>query len=471
MWSVARYLLIAALVVGPLLAGSYFDGWRWPMIVLLSGFSIVAVTGCRLRNLRSWKIRALLVMVVWLTIQGFWMMWNHKFIFIENEVKDGVHYLLHLEPNTSQQVPSMPGGVDFGEAFDRLSYIVPCLIALFLVAVGIRSGRLRLKPLLLTVFWTGVAVALLGIVQRFSGAKGIYWADMLADPRQKLFFGTYRSPAIACCYLNMCLAVGLSHLLARTRDAIMRNKKAIGSTLLYLLGITFLCAGAVYAGSKAGAVFTLLTLVMFAVWNIREIGWVVKRVTRLFTGGSVWEWVVTIGLMLLMTSLFLVGVAGTVVKRWQDAVDSEYTTWKVRTGTNEVLYKMVGDQDWGAFGFGAGSFYPLFSHYQGMVDGMENENLVYAHNDQLQTLVEWGWLGTACFAAIFFGALGLLVRQSFRVQEIGRSQGIYSKGIAIALLVIFVHAWVDFPFQIESIALVAAVLVGVAWGKASSATR
>jgi hypothetical protein len=85
-----------------------------------------------------------------------------------------------------------------------------------------------------------------------------------------------------------------------------------------------------------------------------------------------------------------------------------------------------------------------------------------AHNDHLQTIVEWGWVGYALWMILLLGALlkGALLT--------GRRQPLTSRilGISgtISLLGVLLHAIVDFPLQIPSIQLCTALIAGMLWG-------
>ena len=131
---------------------------------------------------------------------------------------------------------------------------------------------------------------------------------------------------------------------------------------------------------------------------------------------------------------------------------------------------MVGDESWGAMGMGPGSFYPLFPYYSGQIDTLITGIWVYAHNDYMQTLVEWGWLGTALLALCIGGGYFVLAREIFfHRNDHSKSRFIHMRGYLLAMTVFLVHAVIEFPFQIESLAVIFSVMLGVAW--ASPAVR
>ena len=131
---------------------------------------------------------------------------------------------------------------------------------------------------------------------------------------------------------------------------------------------------------------------------------------------------------------------------------------------------MVDDDSWGAMGMGPGSFYPLFPYYSGQIDTMITGIWVYAHNDYMQTLVEWGWFGTALLIACIAGGYLILAREIFfHRNDHSKSRFIHMRSYLLAMTVFLVHALIEFPFQIESLAVIFSVMLGVAW--ASPAMR
>jgi O-antigen ligase len=90
-----------------------------------------------------------------------------------------------------------------------------------------------------------------------------------------------------------------------------------------------------------------------------------------------------------------------------------------------------------------------------------------AHNDYLQALVEWGWLGTACWGIILGGAL-LQALSMIWDQAIPLENKALGFGGSIALTGVLLHACVDFPLQITSIQLSIALLCGILWGCSSN---
>jgi len=245
-----------------------------------------------------------------------------------------------------------------------------------------------------------------------------------------------------------------------------RNRLRAAYPILHISATIILLISIISAGSKAGMVFGLLTLVLWAVLNRRAIGRAFYRSSEFFSGHRRLERNLTAGALLIITILGTLSFAGTMSQRWQDAHESGYNGLSGRGVANAIQIEMIQDPAWGALGFGPGAFYPLFPYFS---KGSDIGGVyVYGHNDYLQTLVEWGWLGTSVFAALIVGGLYFFLRELFFYKEShAKSEIIYIRGYLIAMTTILLHAMVDFPFQIESIAATFSVILGIAWAMPS----
>lgn len=459
------YLLIISLIIGPLIVGSYFGFWRWPVIVTSSIASLLLIASYRPHHIHS---KWLAIVIIWPIIQGIWMWYNawgefHR--LPDYESGQLPWQLLELE---NQAFPLLPGTADKAEALDKLGYIIPCLGLFWGTRQLVISRPSWCQNIASTIFWTGASVALLGLIQRGTGAEGIFWNETLNFKKSPLFFGTYRSPGIATCFLNVSLAFGLSSILTVFRktpkNSNHKNNRRLIHSLGTAAGVIIITCGLITAGSKAGMALGVFTILLWATMNRRSITTAFKQSSNLFQGRRRTERNIVVTALILITALSLLSLAGVVSDRWQTAHNQDYSTLTGRMHANQVIIKMISDDGWGIMGCGPGSFYPLFPFYT----DVQNPNIrgiwVYAHNDYLQTLLEWGWLGTICFTTIIGGAIFLLSREIFfRRNHHSKTRFIYLRGYLIAMVTFLVHASVDFPFQIESLAIIFFVMAGVAW--------
>jgi hypothetical protein len=120
----------------------------------------------------------------------------------------------------------------------------------------------------------------------------------------------------------------------------------------------------------------------------------------------------------------------------------------------------------GVFGSGPGTFRAVFPSYNAGSTHPVSGSWRFLHQDYLQTILEWGWVGSSVWALLFFGGMVIGIRSYRRYGTrcwIPRRRVMQPVAI-IALAGVAMHALVDFPFQIESIQLYVATYLGVCWG-------
>jgi len=152
------------------------------------------------------------------------------------------------------------------------------------------------------------------------------------------------------------------------------------------------------------------------------------------------------------------------LKRWQSegqriASDARWRAFRVAMGALP---------DAGFFGFGPGTFRSVFPTYN---IGSANEaagRWRFLHEDYLQTLLEWGWLGGSLWGLLFFGGItvGIFSYNKRARREWRPRRRLLQPLVIIAVVGVALHALVDFPFQIESIQLYIATYLGICWGSA-----
>jgi O-antigen ligase len=122
--------------------------------------------------------------------------------------------------------------------------------------------------------------------------------------------------------------------------------------------------------------------------------------------------------------------------------------------------------DTGLFGFGPGTFRVVFPSYNVGSANQAPGSWRFLHEDYLQTLLEWGWLGSSLCALLFFGGITVGIRNYSKHarRDWTPRRRVLQPLVIIALGGVALHAVVDFPFQIESIQLYVATYLGLCWG-------
>ncbi|MDG1358355.1 MAG: O-antigen ligase family protein [Akkermansiaceae bacterium] len=472
--------LIAAIFIGPLLAGSYYGAWRWPLVYTSSIAALMLICGSRWQPASkpgNHGARLLLGLLVLSALQGVWMWFNAWGVFYNSaEYYDVASLPWRIDTLAGQPFPSLPGTADRAEAYDRLSYILPCLALVWGVRQLVVFRPSWCQHLAKSIFWSGAIIALIGVLQRASGTSSILWLDQLEQGLlTKHFFATYRSPGIATCFLNVALALGLPSVLNALRSDLdargFRAHYPMAYLLITIAAVIIIICAVITAGSKAGMAFGVITIILFCLLNRHAIGKAFRESsTQLFFGNKPIERNIFIGAIICITVFLILSFAGIMSERWSGAHKLNYSSLTGRLQANEVMLKMVADDGWGALGMGPGSFYPLFPYYSGQIESLVTGIWVYAHNDYMQTLVEWGWLGTSVLAACIGGGFLLLARELFfHRNDHSKKRFIHLRGYLLAMSIFLVHALIEFPFQIESLAVVFSIMLGVAW--ASPALR
>ncbi|QQL44338.1 O-antigen ligase family protein [Sulfuriroseicoccus oceanibius] len=448
----AIILVLIALVIGPLVLGSYYEPYRWPLLIVSALATVVAWFDKGTWRKPPWL---LWVLITGLIAHAGWMTYNAW----GNYLTDPFDWDKQIVQRADQPHPDLPGAMALNESLDRITYIIPCLLLVWIVRSLCITRPNFLRRVLTTLFWSGTAIGILGLLQQFTEAKGIFWSEELSWKYLSLFFATFRSPGIASTYLNVCLAAGLGLALHHPGGR-LRPGKAV----LYAIGSVILASAVVAAGSKAGIVLAGVTLLLFLAMNLRTMSSLFFKKRDAVGPKRIERLTLTVALLAIL-SLGALSLAELQVKRWEKAIDTDFGSWQARVKMNEVQIHMMTDKAWSPLlGYGVGSFHPLFPVFKNQVDEKIYGEVYYSHNDYLQTLVEWGWGGTGAFILLIGGGVGLLfVEIIFRSRHHRRSQLVLLRSVFIGMFTFLLHANVDFPFQIESLAVIFAVLLGIGW--------
>jgi O-antigen ligase len=139
----------------------------------------------------------------------------------------------------------------------------------------------------------------------------------------------------------------------------------------------------------------------------------------------------------------------------------------------EIYLRMIPDA--GVMGFGPGTFSAVFPSYQQTYDFAgravplfwKDGFFEHAHEDYLETLIEWGWLGALFWSVLIFGGIARGVMRYFQKQTPVSLRWLLSCSL-LALGGTLTQALIDFPLQIASIQLYVVVLLGICRGTSSA---
>lgn len=446
----AGWTLVAALVWAPWAYGGTRD-WALHTLQALLGFmGLMWLAGCCVGRRWPRVSRWLGGLTVGLLLLGWGMALN-------------AHHRLDLKLWQLQPVqplwPGLPGAADGPTSQRAMRSYTGLLLATLVTAHLARRGRWR-QRLWLTMVLTGVSVALFGVIQKLGGEPvlALTWEPDKRDLTNNFALFRCRNNAAAWLNLTLPLLVALAFVKTRKPGRPWSRSFWVCALLGTLTGIQL-------NPSRAGwAIAGLLLMAMLArvgwhFWRRRDYGLNPRRLWATAVAGAL-----ALGLM--------VGVIGwggwlTGWQRWQQ----QGVDWEGRLPW-EILLRMV--RDAGPTGFGPGSFDVIFPAYQATHDFggrlvpafWLNGRWIHAHQDYLQTLIEWGCAGGLLWAGLLAGGLATAIRTMAQGRLDFPTRWLLFSCVT-ALMGVLIHATMDFPLQIASSQLYAAVLLGLCWGTAA----
>jgi hypothetical protein len=380
----------------------------------------------------------LAVPAIGLAAQAWFMVWNAKY-----DYDPAAHEFVPLAPFLEWA----PGSLDRSLSLQSALQVSAILASILVICDLSRRSTWR-KRLLWTMALTGVSVALLGLAQKFTGARSVFWG---AEDMGQTFFATWRNHANAGAFLNLVwpLMAGFAAL------AFLRNS-AQWKKLLWTTAVVLCLAGLMVNTSRAACALGFFLAAWWAGW----IGWQFVQGRFGNVSPATIAIIVSVIVSLVAAVAVLTGIDSSFY-RWR-RFDRELTENNTRLLAAQVCLKMVPEAGW--WGFGPGTFataFPYFTHETGsQLRGQWN----YAHQDYLQTITEWGCVGSAGWAALVCGGVAHSLRRAWRFGgRLSDAARVTQFAVLTALLGVLLHALVDYPLQIASIQLYVAALLGVLW--------
>jgi O-antigen ligase len=155
--------------------------------------------------------------------------------------------------------------------------------------------------------------------------------------------------------------------------------------------------------------------------------------------------------------------------RWNQTMHSLFASqdgalWDGRLSIYRICWLSLNAAGW--FGFGPGTFSIVFPYLQQEHGGQLNGILRYAHQDYLQTILEWGKVGFILWALLIGGGIVRAFAHLCKNRRaLTRERNIWLVLCALSLTGVLIHSLVDFPLQIASLQLISAVLLGQLWAR------
>jgi O-antigen ligase len=376
-----------------------------------------------------------LLCLVLIVFQGFWMWFNAV-----AEYDTSYWQFIFLSP----PFPDFPGSWNKAATLHAFQGLVSLTIA-FLITSDLVSDRIWRQRLWTTIGLAAVSMILFGLAQRAFHAPSIFW---LKENTGNTFFATYRYHANAGAYLNLTWPI----LAILTVEA-WQGKETYVSRALWL-GALLLGLSACFINVSRGASGITLLLVVPAVLAFRTF----FREQLVFLPSKIGVvWLVLLSVFIAV--LILGGPIYQAQGRWEQ-IEHQINTDNPRLLVDQATFKMIPLA--GYFGFGPGTFSTMFPYFSGYLGNALRGFWVDAHEDYLQTLVEYGYVGTALWSFLFFGGLAKVIRGSFN-RHLRTFDRIECRGLSLALGSVALHSLFDFPLQIYSLQLYVITFLAYAW--------
>ena len=347
--------------------------------------------------------------------------------------------------------PSFTGSVDYAISAAWMFRAALLLGTMLFVSDLSQSNRWLLR-LWYVIGLAGGSIAFLGLLQKATGARMIFWQPP-PPPESGVttFFATYFYHGNAGAFLNLIwpLSAGLV-----IREFTSRSHP--GARALWAMVFMLTIAGVLANTSRMAQLVALILLVLIGLHYgpalLRKLSGAQKSVA---IAGAL-----AIGLTLI--ALAQATHLEQPLNRWRLLGERMPTDarWQASCIAMSALPHV------GFFGLGPGTFRIVFPSYNVQSGRSVPGTWRFLHEDYLQTVLEWGWLGSTLWTLLFFGGIAVAIRsyKTYGGRKWTPRRRVLQPLAIVALLGVAIHALVDFPFQIESIQLYVATYLGICWG-------
>ena len=443
------WLVVAAVVFAPWALGSIPPGARLGLQVLMGSAILCWLLGRLLTSDRIGVPGVVLACAAWLLAQGWWMVINAHSIYSSSK-----GLFLQTDPLWT----AGPGTVDPTVSWHAMLQATVVLGVLGLVADLGRWPRWRARLWAITAL-VGVSIAAFGLAQR-AGLTDAIARQM--PPGEGFTFATYNYHGNAGAFLNLVLPMVCGVALLAWR--LPRN----GAAKMIAGGMLLTCLAAAFVNvSKAAMALTVLLMVTLGGWTLFQ--------SDCPTGSDkrVRQWGAAAVVLTVLASLVTAVGGSAAWQRWA-ALPQQLDGSNGRMLMGQAAAPMAADA--GMWGYGPGTFKVLLPHSEHVPPALYRNWIVqehvpgervsiwsHAHQDYLQAVVEWGWMGAVVWGVLLLGGLATLARAYTRADVGTFADRLLMVCIGAALGSICLHALVDFPLQIPSLELYTAVYLGLAW--------
>jgi phage shock protein PspC (stress-responsive transcriptional regulator) len=425
---VSAFFLAVALFYAPLAYGCTRPEMLPTLFGLLIAFIVTGAISFA-ASLRRPAIPGLaLVCVTAILLQGWWMTWNPVYPSVVSanggSVDTSLENIRHI-------------------SFDSMA-VTTLLLGSFVVLCELLGDADLRRFLLLAAAISGILISVIGIILKLTGEHLMrhFWKFGEMDWNN---FAFYRYHGNAGAFLNLVWPL----ILVFTRRAYTPMVPYAKKIMWTLASLACGCAISLNA-SKAALVIGLLILP----WPF------MTRLTRL--KGKVLLIRTAVSILIIVGELFAASQLAreTAFQRMTDT--SLSGSFEGRWADYQEDLNAVPVAGW--FGLGPGLYKVAFPYQMSLMRNAGASVRDYAHQDYLQTVLEWGWFGTLWWTLLVAGGLYRAIwtyaqRESFT----SKTERHLVLGAILGVCGTLAHALVDFPLQITSIRLFFLLLLAFCW--------
>lgn len=328
------------------------------------------------------------------------------------------------------------------------------LLGIILFVSDLSQSNRWLLRLWYAIGLVGGSIAFLGLLQKATGAQMIFWQPPHPNEylRVSTFFATYFYHGNAGAYLNLVWPLSAGLVIRAFGSGSHPWMRAMW-TSVFLITMAAVLANTSRMSQLIAVLLLIAICVQFRPFLLGKL-----------SGGKSVALAGALAVGLAFIAFARASHFEQAVSRWK--LQSEHIPNDARWQASRVAVRALPDA--GLFGFGPGTFRVVFPTYS---IGSANEapgTWRFLHEDYLQILLEWGWLGGILWGLLFFGGITVGIRsyKDHARQEWTSRRRVLQPLVIIALMGVALHALVDFPVQIESIQLYVATYLGLCWGSA-----
>lgn len=377
---------------------------------------------------------------VWILAQGWWMAYNAEFFRLMSTGQ-----LIPIE----QPFPEWPGSYNRDASFLYMFRVSALLLVMWMAGEISHDPKWRHRVMMAF----GIAAASLlffGIYHKILGSDG-FWPQY---GKNVWPFATFYYHGNAGAFINLCIPL----VAALVWRAFLIDSSSLGRSVWSAALVISVAAVFVNASKGALLVFAgeLVLIAILLGWSIRKVSFNIRSLAAAGIGSMV--------MLVAAGAVALSGGTESAWQRWLHALEvGRAHITEGRLNMANACAEVLPQAGW--FGFGPDTFRAIFPYIKMLFPDTIHGIWLYAHQDYLQAVLEWGYAGTAAWVVLF--GYGMAQAYVLLVWDRGRwrKRDVFLLSmLQVALLGVLIHALVDFPLQILCIQYYVAVALGMVWG-------